>query len=123
MSTPRRRSDQRVSHTLHERHPAVVLRASEDARSITLEKLVVPVGVRGRGFGSAVMRDLIAYADSYGKQVRLTPSGAFGSSPRRLAVFYARFGFVRNMGAQRDSACRERMYRNPRPVSDPRAIL
>jgi GNAT superfamily N-acetyltransferase len=113
MPGPRRGSDQRVNDALRARHPSVLLSAHEDAASITLEKLIVPAGVRGRGLGSAVMRDLIAYADMYGKRIRLTPSGAFGSSPRRLAKFYSRFGFVRNAGARRDPACRESMYRDP----------
>ncbi len=103
----------RVVQALCERHPAVLLGAREDAGSITLERLIVPPGSRGRGLGSAVMRDIVAYADRRGKQVRLTPSGAFGGSPRRLARFYARFGFVPNEGARHDPACRERMYRNP----------
>ncbi len=98
--------------TLRERHPAVLLAAREDARSITLERLIVPDGRRGRGVGSAVMRDLVAYADRCGKQVRVTPSGAFGGSPRRLASFYARFGFVPNEGARRDPDCLESMYRS-----------
>ena len=59
------------------------------------------------------MRDLIAYADRQGKQVRLTPSGAYGGAPRRLTRFYARFGFVANAGPRRDPACRESMYRDP----------
>jgi GNAT superfamily N-acetyltransferase len=99
--------------TVRNRHPAVLVGAREDERSITLDKLIVPVGSRGRGLGSAVMRDLVGYADRHGKQVRLTPSGAFGGVPRRLACFYARFGFVPNEGAQRDRECRESMYRNP----------
>ena len=117
MSIARRRSSQtrgrRVIQGLRDRHPDVVLGAHEDERSNTLERLIVPDGSRGRGLGSALIRDLVAYADRHGKQVRLTPSGAFGGSPRRLAAFYARFGFVPNEGARRDPACREAMYRNP----------
>lgn len=120
MPMPRRRAVQ----ILRDRHPAVLLGGREDARSITLEKLIVPAGIRGRGLGSAVMRDVVAYADRHGKQVRLTPSGAFGGSPRRLARFYARFGFVSNKGPTRDPACGESMYRNPataaRPPDGPR---
>lgn len=110
MPIPRRRG---VVQTLSACHPTVLINASEDAHSITLDRVIVPSGSRGRGIGSALMCDLLAYADRYGKQVRLTPSGAFGASPRRLAGFYRRFGFVPNEGAQRDPACRERMYRNP----------
>ena len=98
---------------VRDRHPSILLAAREDAGSITLDKLIGPSTSRGRGLGSAAMRDLVAYADRQGKQVRLTPSGAFGSLPRRLARFYARFGFVPNEGARRDPACRESMYRNP----------
>jgi GNAT superfamily N-acetyltransferase len=99
--------------TVRDRHPDVLLGAREDSRSITLDKLIVPGGSRGRGLGSALMRDLVTYADRHGKQVRLTPSGAFGGVPRRLARFYARFGFVPNEGAQRDPGCGESMYRDP----------
>jgi GNAT superfamily N-acetyltransferase len=98
---------------LRDRHPAVLLAGREDTRSITLDKLIVPDGSRGRGLGSAVMRDLIAYADRHRKQVRLTPSGAYGGRPRRLAGVYARFGFVANADTLRDPACREGMYRDP----------
>ena len=98
---------------LRDRHPSIVLGAREDAGSITLDRLIVPSGSRGHGLGSALMRDLVAYADRYGKQIRLTPSGAYGGVPRRLARFYARFGFVPNEGAQRDPACAESMYRDP----------
>jgi GNAT superfamily N-acetyltransferase len=98
---------------VRERHPGVLMGAREDARTITLEKLIVPGDRRGHGLGSALMRDLVAYADRQGKQLRLTPSGAYGGVPRRLARFYARFGFVPNEGARRDPACRESMYRNP----------
>ena len=109
----RRRECRGVAHSLRDRHPGVAVGVREDARSITLDRLIVPADIRGRGFGSAVMRDLVAYADRHGKQVRLTPSGAFGGAPRRLVAFYARFGFVANEGPQRDARCRERMYRNP----------
>jgi hypothetical protein len=96
--------------TLRHRHPPVLVGAPEDGCSI---ELVAPAGSRGRGPGSAVMRDLVGDADRHGKRVRLTPSGAFGGVPRRLACFYARFGFVPNEGAQRDRECRESMCRNP----------
>jgi GNAT superfamily N-acetyltransferase len=97
-----------VGRALRDRHPSVLLGVREDARSVTLERLIVPGDRRGRGLGSALMRDLVAYADRHGKQVRLTPSGAFGGAPRRLAGFYARFGFVPDEGADRG------MYRDPR---------
>ena len=108
--------------SLRDRHPAVLVGAREDSRSITLDKLIVPGGSRGRGLGSALMRDLVAYADRHGKQVRLTPSGAYGGAPRRLVRFYARFGFVPNEGRQRDPACPESMYRDPvrRSAGSPR---
>jgi GNAT superfamily N-acetyltransferase len=113
MPVSRRRECADVLQTLRERHPSILVGAREDTRSITLDRLIVPSGSRGRGLGSALMRDLVAYADRQGKQVRLTPSGAFGGAPRRLARFYARFGFVPNEGTRRDPACRESMYRNP----------
>ena len=113
MPSARRRECVDLVQELRERHPSVLLGAREDARSITLDRLIVPTDRRGHGVGSALMRDLVAYADRHGKQVRLTPSGAFGGLPRRLGRFYARFGFVPNEGSHRDPACGESMYRNP----------
>jgi GNAT superfamily N-acetyltransferase len=119
---PRSRSRGDAVETLRAGHPALLINAREDARSITLDRLLVPSDRRERGLGSAFMCDLVAYADRCGKQVRLTPSGAFGASPRRLAAFYRRFGFVPNEGTQRDPACGERMYRDP-PSAPPQVPL
>jgi predicted GNAT family acetyltransferase len=82
----RRRECHGVVETLRDRHPTVLVGAREDARSITLERLIVPGVSRGRGLGSALMCDLIAYADSHRKQVRLTPSGAFGAAPALVVL-------------------------------------
>lgn len=64
---------------------------------LELGKIVIDKAQRGTGVGSDVMQRVIDYADSKGKDIRLTPSTDFGaSSTNRLKRFYSRFGFEKN---------------------------
>lgn len=82
------------SDELRQRYPGVEVKVEERPGGwLLLETLVIPASDRGRGRGSAVMRDLIAYADEHGLKMALVPAGDYGGSPRRLRQFYARFGF------------------------------
>ena len=88
---------------------------SESEQSITLSKVVVPKDQRGSGVGSKFMNDLVAYSDSTGKTIKLTPSKDFGaSSVSRLKDFYKKFGFVENKGQNKDLSISESMYRIPK---------
>ncbi|RRK02384.1 hypothetical protein Ga0100230_004310 [Opitutaceae bacterium TAV3] len=81
---------------------------------ITLSKIRVPSDNQGAGIGTAAMRELLSYADAYGKIIALTPSADFGaSSVSRLKEFYGRFGFFENKGSQRDFEISESMIRLP----------
>jgi len=102
-----------VSNTLMSKYPKVALDIAESPNAIDLSKIVVPKELRNQGLGSSVMQDLIDYADSTGKQVRLSPSSDFGGSPTRLKKFYKEFGFVENKGRNKDFTTRETMIRNP----------
>lgn len=90
----------------------VDLSVSEGSSTIILHKIVA--GQRGEGAGTRVMEALAAYADRSGRRIVLTPSTDFGgSSIKRLAEFYKRFGFVQNKGRNRDFSVSEGMYREP----------
>lgn len=84
---------------------------SEGADRITLSKIVVPEGERGKGAGTVAMEQLVQYADAVGKHIVLSPSSDFGGNKARLTNFYKRFGFVENKGANRAFSTMESMYR------------
>lgn len=102
-----------VSNTLAAKYPNVALDVFESPKAIDLSRIVVPKEMRGQGVGSSVMQDLIDYADETGKQVRLTPSDAFGGNTARLKKFYKEFGFVENKGKNKDFTTMESMIRSP----------
>lgn len=90
---------------------------SEGADRITLSKIVVPEGERGKGAGTAAMEQLVQYADAVGKHIVLSLSSDFGGNKARLTNFYKRFGFVENRGSNRAFSTMESMYRQaPRKV-------
>lgn len=84
--------------------------------TITVDKIVVPEGMRGDGRGTEAMKLLLDYADQTGQTVTLSPSTDFGGKKFRLKRFYRRMGFVDNKGANRDFAIPESMLREPQTV-------
>ena len=81
---------------------------SERGNDITLSSLIVGKANRASGIGTAVMRDLVAYADANGKRILLSP-GVKDDKVR----FYKRFGFAENKGRNKDFTVSEGMVRNP----------
>ena len=85
--------------------------------SISLNMIEVPKADRKAGVGTAVMNDLIEYADNTGKRILLTPGlqdARHGTTSRtRLVKFYKRFGFVENKGRNKDFQISDGMYREP----------
>lgn len=90
----------------------------ENGNVITLNMLEVPKGARKEGIGSAVMQDLVNYADMQNKTIVLTPGlpdDRHGTTSRsRLVKFYRRFGFVENKGRNKDFTISQGMYRIPK---------
>jgi hypothetical protein len=77
-----------------------------------IELSSIKIKDKGKGLGSKVMNDLIAYADSNSKTITLTPTTDFGaSSVSRLKKFYKKFGFVENKGRNKDYSISDTMYR------------
>jgi len=97
----------KAEDVLRTKYPDVELDVSETKKGLTLSKIVVPEGQRSKGVGSAVMSDLVSYADSKGLPLAVTPDSTFGGSKGRLEDFYKRFGFVRNKGRNKDFAFME----------------
>lgn len=93
----------------------VSLYESDD--KIYLQNIIVPKDARKQGVGTAVMEDLVNYADQVGKRIELTvglKDKYHGTTSRgRLVKFYKRFGFVENKGRNKDYTTRESMYREP----------
>ncbi len=88
--------------------------------SLFLSDLYVKDQFRGTGVGSAVMRDIVAYADSRKLPIVLIPEpeSETRSSLTKLINFYKKFGFVLNKGKTIDYLLSEpfslSMYRLPR---------
>lgn len=89
----------------------------ENGDTIKLNMIAIDRDKQGGGIGSAVMREIIAYADANNKTVTLTTGqndDAFGTtSSTRLKKFYKRFGFVENKGRNKDFSLSGNMYRLP----------
>ncbi len=75
----------------------IELEVWDNGDCLELGKIIIPKENRKDGIGSKVMQKVIDYADSVGKDIRLTPSTDFGAtSTSRLKRFYSNFGFVKN---------------------------
>jgi predicted GNAT family N-acyltransferase len=81
----------------------------------TLAQVVVPKEARGKGKGSAFMRELVGLADQHEVTLATTPSKDFGAtSLPRLKRFYKAHGFVDNKGKHKDWSTRATMIRQPK---------
>jgi len=88
---------------------------SEHAPAIvTIESIVVPKENRRQGVGSNVMFDVIRWADQNNYILALTPSSDFGGKVPKLRKFYKQFGFVRNLGRNKDFRTARAMIRYPK---------
>jgi len=89
----------------------------ERGDTISLSSMIIPKEERKQGIGTAIMTDLINYADANNKRIILSPGmqdDRHGTTSRaRLVKFYKRFGFVENKGRNKDFAISDGMYRNP----------
>lgn len=93
----------------------------EDEKVIDLNTIIIPKEDRKKGIGSAIVNDVIDYADRVGKRVELTPAvkdDFQGTTSRsRLVKFYKRFGFVENKGRNKDFTINAgKLFRNPSKI-------
>lgn len=66
---------------------------SKYSNTIIFSRIVVDKENRSEGIGTAVMKELCAFADQQHIRIALTPSSDLGGSKGRLIRFYKSFGF------------------------------
>ena len=82
---------------------------------LQLHSIRVEKNKRGTGVGSAVMQELIGFAQKNGHRITLSPSTDLGaSSLGRLEKFYKRFGFVYNKGRNKYFSVSDTMIWQPK---------
>jgi GNAT superfamily N-acetyltransferase len=95
----------------------ITLYVTEGTDYIRVDSIIVPKEIRNQGIGTEIMNEIINYADSVRKPVRLSPGEKDPyhgtTSKSRLINFYRRFGFIPNKGRNKDYRIRDTMYRNP----------
>jgi hypothetical protein len=87
---------------------------SQNNKTLTVSKIVVPKENRNEGIGMRAMKAIADHADKHRLRVALTPSSNFGGNKSRLVKFYKKHDFVENKGRNKDFSTRETMYREPR---------
>lgn len=69
----------------------------DNGSRLELETIVIPKNLRGMGYGTKIMNEIIQYSDNVNKPIFLTPAVTYGgTSIGRLVKFYSRFGFKKN---------------------------
>jgi GNAT superfamily N-acetyltransferase len=98
-------------------HPKVKIDATAREAGIVLSRIHTPEEHRGKGHAGKALKDLLAFADTHGKAVALTPEamGKGGLSKSALTAWYKSHGFVPNKGRAKDYAFRESMIRPAKP--------
>ena len=84
----------------------------EKKNTISIDNMVVKKGYRNQGVGTAILNDVINYADQVQKTITLTPTSEFGTK-ERLKKWYKANGFVENKGRNTDFTISDTMYRFP----------
>jgi len=113
-------SVEKLESDIKTRYPAIdKLGIYMDGRknSLFLSDLYVKKEFRGTGVGSAVMREIVTFADNNHIPIVLIPEPEGRSSVKKLIQFYSKFGFVINKGRNVDYFLSEpfslSMYRLP----------
>lgn len=64
---------------------------------LELDAIVVPKHLRGMGYGTKLMKEIIRFSENENKPIFLTPDTSYGgTSINRLKRFYKKFGFIKN---------------------------
>ena len=88
----------------------------EKKNTISIDNMVVKKEYRNQGIGTAILNDVIDYADRVQKTITLTPTSEFGTK-ERLKKWYKTNGFVENKGRNTDFTISDTMYRLPSSTS------
>ena len=98
-----------LQERLQRKYGLQALWLSSQPGGVVVNKIVA--GTRGRGTGTAAMREILAYARQRGLVVALTPDSRWGTSVAKLARWYKRLGFVANKGRNKDFRFQETLLR------------
>lgn len=82
-------------------YPGVEIYAYESKEKIELMRIRVPMGMRGGGVGTEIVKSLQGYASSVGKPIVISPEAERGRKGD-LERFYKNLGFVHNKGRNVD---------------------
>ena len=92
----------------------IELELYDHGKFLSLDKIVVPGGMRGKGIGSEVLTKIGEHADKEGKRIFLTPSTSYGgTSTNRLLNFYQRFGFEKVKDIADKAVSKDILVRHP----------
>jgi GNAT superfamily N-acetyltransferase len=107
--------EQKFAQYLSDKYGAEVRLYLTRNNDLKVDHLVVPKNMRNRGVGTAIMNEIVQYADKNGYRIILqtaTKDPYIGTtSTGRLKKFYKQFGFKENKG--KDFSISENMLRSP----------
>jgi len=89
------------------------VKQAEGELYMTVSLLRLPKADRKKGIGTAIMKELCAYADKKSIIVALSPTSEFGTGKATLMRFYKSFGFINNSGRNKNWQVRETLIRYP----------
>lgn len=81
---------------------------------VTVDHIEIPKKLRNTRVSKKIMLDLIMIADVQGWALALSPSRTYGTPFQRLNKFYRDYGFVPNIGVNRDTRTTQKMIRSAR---------
>ena len=66
----------------------------DECSYIYLAFINIKKSVQNKGYGSAIMSEIISLADKYNIQIQLYATTVYGANKKRLYAFYRRHGFI-----------------------------
>ena len=101
-----------ITEKLSESNPGLEFKLIPYKEFIYLDLLIIPEKKRNQGLGTKFMNELIELADSVNCPLALTPDSSYGSwDEARLEEYYQRFGFIKNIGKDREFSTNHTMIR------------
>lgn len=104
-----------IAKEFNEKNKGSKISVSEKGKDIILNTILLPEKQRGKGAGTAFMKELTEYADKNKKDIYLTPKSYTFKAADDLRVenFYKRHGFTANKNRHKDGYPKETMMRKP----------
>jgi len=97
---------------------------TETEKNISIDLILIPTYLREEGIGTKIVEDIIEYSNITGKTICLTPATTksdqeqFNIDVKRLRKFWDKFGFLKNIGKNKDFEISHSMYmESPEPYT------